>query len=217
MTEIYALSDPRSGAIRYIGKAKDSRKRFAGHMREARLKGRNFPVYSWIASLLNAGVEPELKTLCIIEDSMWQETERKAITVYRAHGHQLKNLASGGDEPYCSPEQRSANARKVNAKLTKEQRQKCAATMNAKKPKWLSRLYRHIEADIRFFKRRDAVEHAAVIEKTSNALAILKQTANRHRESGSLAEFDEIIRLRFFQWLDRPRTAPRQLTLFARS
>lgn len=110
MTEIYALCDPRTGEVRYIGKANDSRKRYDAHMREKR---RSYPVYLWRDKLLSIGLKPELK---ILESNCadWRESERVLIAEYRANGARLLNVADGGDEPYCSREQRSKNAQKLN-------------------------------------------------------------------------------------------------------
>lgn len=107
--EIYALCDPDSGAIRYIGKANDSRKRLKSHLFETRRKS---PLYDWIASLRTQGKTPVLTVLMSAWD--WREAEKLVIAQYRAEG-KLLNLADGGDEPKCSREQRAINGRN-NAK-----------------------------------------------------------------------------------------------------
>lgn len=75
--EIYALLDPRDGAIRYIGKANDSAKRLKGHMRDARR--RVTPVYNWINALAKMGLTPGMTVLLTPNVEEWPATERAAI------------------------------------------------------------------------------------------------------------------------------------------
>lgn len=113
MPEIYEILDPRDGAVRYIGKANDARKRFAGHMRETR---RRTPLYDWMAKMRKAGLTPSYRVAVVCAPEDWAECEIKAIAAARASGAKLLNLADGGNEPYCSIEQRSINAKQLNAK-----------------------------------------------------------------------------------------------------
>lgn len=107
--EIYGLFDPRDGALRYIGKANDSGKRFKGHLRDARR--RNTPVYSWIKKLQSEGLLPTMTVLEVADD--WEEAERRLIALHRKTS-KLLNVADGGDEPHCSTETRAENGRKVS-------------------------------------------------------------------------------------------------------
>lgn len=108
MPEIYALTDP-TGEIRYIGKANNSRARFKGHLRDA--KRRKTPVYAWIRKLEKIGQRPGLTVLEICDD--WQSAEQRLIADHRAAGARLLNVADGGDEPFCSCEQRRTLGRKT--------------------------------------------------------------------------------------------------------
>ena len=110
MAEIYALSDPRDGVTRYIGKANDAQKRLKSHYRDA--KRRRTPVYYWINSLLNQGVTVQCKVLCATDD--WVFEEKRLIFEARLSGVPLLNLADGGDEPLCTAETRAKNGRKVS-------------------------------------------------------------------------------------------------------
>jgi len=107
---IYALIDPVSGEVRYIGKANDAQKRLKGHLREARHKT---PVYFWIGSLRKKGLVPELKVIATCEHSEWEEAERKAIAEGRSKGMRLLNVVDGGDEPYCPTHVRRENGKKA--------------------------------------------------------------------------------------------------------
>jgi hypothetical protein len=108
--EIYALCDPDTGETRYIGKAKCSTLRLKRHLSDrTRLK---YPVYNWINKLAVSGKRPSMKVLELAND--WREAERRLIAKARADGCRLLNVAEGGDEPHCSPENRTANAKKMN-------------------------------------------------------------------------------------------------------
>lgn len=106
--EIYGLIDPRSGLIRYIGKANNSISRLKSHIRDSRT--RNTPVYAWIRKLASLGFEPDIIVLSACRESEWEYEERRLIASGRRWGIGLLNLADGGDQPRCTPEQRASSA-----------------------------------------------------------------------------------------------------------
>lgn len=122
-SEIYALTDPDSGEVRYIGKANCSSARLVSHLRDA--VTRDTPVYRWVRKLHRAGKVPSLQVLaCCIGDD-WKAAERRLIAEYRARGVRLLNVAEGGDEPFCSPEVRASNGRAVaRARVSTPQRKR---------------------------------------------------------------------------------------------
>lgn len=105
---IYGLVDPRTGQLRYVGKANDLASRLKSHLRDA--KRRDTPVYRWIRKLLTQGVGPSIRLLeeCTGD---WREAERRIIAEYREAGT-LLNVADGGDEPFCAAQTRADNGRK---------------------------------------------------------------------------------------------------------
>lgn len=109
MAEIYALKDPTTLEVRYIGKANDSIKRFRKHISDA--KRRSYPVYRWINKLMSKGMVPVLEVLLITND--WVADEVTMIKEYKDKGCKLLNIALGGNMPYCSPEQREINGRNI--------------------------------------------------------------------------------------------------------
>lgn len=113
MTDVflYGLADPRTGDIRYVGKSKNPEKRLRQHIRD-RNRRPHYPVSRWIRSLLSEGVSPSLTVLWKGPESEWKDAERSEIAKRRATG-KLLNVADGGDEPFCSPEQRALNGAKV--------------------------------------------------------------------------------------------------------
>lgn len=107
MVEIYALCEPDTGAIRYIGKANSAAARLKRHVLDSRR--RDYPVYRWMKKLAAKGQLPTLRILEVVED--WHSAERRLIAASRANGDRLLNVADGGDEPHCPPQVRSKNGR----------------------------------------------------------------------------------------------------------
>jgi hypothetical protein len=110
---IYGLIDPRTGAIRYIGKSKNPEKRLQQHLRD-RKRRQHYPVSRWLHSLAGDGRVPVLTILWRGAESSWMGVERAEIAKHRAAGN-LLNVADGGDEPHCSTEQRRRNGAKAAA------------------------------------------------------------------------------------------------------
>lgn len=125
---IYGLVDPRTGLVRYIGKANDPAERLKGHIRDARRHSR--PVSLWIRELLESSLRPEVRVLEVAED--WQEAERRLIAVSRARGDALLNLAAGGNQPFATTEQRQRNANRLNASLRADPRRARARFLKAR-------------------------------------------------------------------------------------
>jgi hypothetical protein len=95
-TAIYALIDPRTGLIRYVGKANDPKRRLADHLRDTRDCHR----VRWIQALVRDNLQPELTILEIVADAHWQTAEQRWIETLRAQGIPLTNATDGGD---CGP------------------------------------------------------------------------------------------------------------------
>jgi hypothetical protein len=106
---IYALTDPVTGEIRYIGKANDVQIRFKQHIRAAKKK--STPLYRWVNDLLDAGATPNVIVLETCDD--WEEAEQRLIAKHRIGGR-LLNVAEGGQQGYCPPEICAANGRLKN-------------------------------------------------------------------------------------------------------
>jgi len=109
---IYALSDPRTREVRYVGKTTDPRQRLRQHSSDSR--GRITPTKAWLRSLRRDGLTPIMQVLETCTADAWEERERHHIARLRAEGCRLTNLAEGGNQPLCSPEVRRANAALIN-------------------------------------------------------------------------------------------------------
>lgn len=92
-TFIYALADPRTGRVRYVGKANDPEQRLAQHRHG---DGRNGHKNNWIRQLRRAGLCPVLHILQECADD-WADRERYWIAYHRAAGEPLTNLTEGGE------------------------------------------------------------------------------------------------------------------------
>lgn len=95
LTTIYALCDPSTGEVRYIGKTRTALKdRLDAHMAAARRRtGRGY-VFCWIRSL---NERPVMRSLLVISEEFSAAAEVYAIAIYRSMGYRLTNLTAGGD------------------------------------------------------------------------------------------------------------------------
>jgi hypothetical protein len=98
---IYALKDPRTDEIRYVGRTVNLRKRFGGHL--ALSQSTESHKSRWLRLLLSKGVRPVLVTLEVGNGDSG-EAERRWISEFRAAGCNLTNRTDGGDgTPGCIP------------------------------------------------------------------------------------------------------------------
>lgn len=108
MVDIYTLSDPRDGRVRYVGKAVSAERRFAGHLRERR---RSTPLYGWVRELAVLGMCPRMTVVERCSEAEWQQVERRHI----AGTPGVLNVAPGGNQPFCPPDVRARNGKSVAA------------------------------------------------------------------------------------------------------
>lgn len=96
MTFIYALTDPVTDEVRYVGKADRVKVRYVSHLREAR-SGKDSYKCNWIRQLINNGQTPKLIVLEEISQDEWKKAEIYYIEEFKRLGHNLTNLAKGGE------------------------------------------------------------------------------------------------------------------------
>ena len=89
---IYALTDPRDGGIRYVGKSVQPDKRFKYYL----WNNEKRPVQVWVKELLSVGLKPELVILESVAQSEWESRERHWISVMKDKNAPLLNVAIGG-------------------------------------------------------------------------------------------------------------------------
>lgn len=94
---IYALCDPRTGRVRYIGKARDPVYRWQQHRRGENCRGVRTHRASWLDSLRRDGLAPVLRILAVVTIEEWRAAECAWIAHAKALGHDLVNGTEGGD------------------------------------------------------------------------------------------------------------------------
>jgi GIY-YIG catalytic domain/NUMOD3 motif len=106
VTFIYALCEPDTGTIRYIGKADNPDDRLLKHITNLN-RERNHKA-NWIRSLLTKGQRPTVQIIDTVLRSEWKAAEAAYIEFYREQGFKLVNntrggegFASGRDHPRC--------------------------------------------------------------------------------------------------------------------
>ena len=107
---IYALCNPDSEEIRYVGKSVDPFYRLWGHIHEARAskKVKNQQKSEWIKNLLLQGEKPKLKILEEVLTEEWEQKEIYWIDKCINEGHKLLNITKGGKTGIVSDKCRKA-------------------------------------------------------------------------------------------------------------
>lgn len=93
MPFIYALCEPDTMAVRYVGKANVVAARMKGHRSEKRSTRK----CRWLASLRYRGLAPVIRVLEEVPANAWEMAERHWIARFRSEGCDLTNHTDGGD------------------------------------------------------------------------------------------------------------------------
>lgn len=91
---IYALCDPNTEAVRYIGWTYDVKRRLAQHRQRALSETTHKA--NWLNRLRALGFSPEV-TILESGDKSWAKAEQRWIAYYRAMGNDLVNATNGGE------------------------------------------------------------------------------------------------------------------------
>jgi hypothetical protein len=95
---IYALQDPFTYEIRYIGLSSSGLQRPRTHMTPGVLKKSKYPVHCWIASCKKKGKTPKILTLQNFNNKLdLYPAEIYWISYFKSIGSPLLNLSKGGD------------------------------------------------------------------------------------------------------------------------
>ena|SRR3990167_4960948 len=131
-TSIYALVDPFTKHVRYIGKANVVHKRYYAHLVDSRKNHRSL----WIRSVLATGARPHLLVLDNVPKAEWQFWEMHYISLYRSWGFDLTNKSQGGEgtEHTLETRKRISNTKKgkpVPHLIAFKKSERCAEIMKA--------------------------------------------------------------------------------------
>lgn len=96
-TFIYALKEPDTGEIRYIGKSGDPKDRLRGHIKDSKRESTHKA--NWIRRLLKAESAPVLEILDEVSMDEWKSWEVAYIEFFREQGNDLTNHTIGGEDP----------------------------------------------------------------------------------------------------------------------
>ncbi len=139
-TFVYALLDPRTDRVRYVGYSYDPWERLHGHHGHVQDMSRSVThKNNWLRGLIDAGYEPRMVVIdrCLGPEDA-KSSEVSWIEFYRSIGEPLTNMTVGGDGlSVVSPEIRS----KISASLKGRKR-----TKKSVQKQFISRAgYRHSE------------------------------------------------------------------------
>ena len=80
---VYVLKDPRTDAIRYVGKSKNPRQRLGMHLRVGQTRAWN-PYEFWIRALKSLGLKPVMEAVAAVPLDILEDLERQVIEDYTA-------------------------------------------------------------------------------------------------------------------------------------
>jgi hypothetical protein len=89
---VYTLSDPRNGAVRYVGCSGDAERRLKGHCSEARRDEDKSPKSLWIRELMNESLLPVVKVIESGRGDSWYSAESRWTTHFLDEGCDLVNV-----------------------------------------------------------------------------------------------------------------------------
>ncbi len=95
MTFIYALLDPSTREIRYIGKSDNPDRRIYEHI--VNRNSLNTHKANWINSVFNKGFRPLIEIIDEVSETEWQAAEAAYIAFFKEEGCNLVNATSGGE------------------------------------------------------------------------------------------------------------------------
>src|SRR5438874_7115377 len=138
-TSIYALCDPGSTNVRYIGKTLQTlQSRFRAHLCASALKQKSHKNH-WLRHLIGNGLEPEIILIDVAgPEEDWVCLEKFHISAHRAAGFDLTNSTDGGEgcigfQPTLETRAKISKSRKGQA-LTPEAKTKLSAARLGKHP-----------------------------------------------------------------------------------
>lgn len=128
-TFIYALADPVSGKIRYIGKSDKPLRRLYGH----NMAPGDGPKGDWIRSLAGRGMQPRCEVIDEVPAVEWQFWEREYIRLYRAINIRLLNATDGGEGAKHTADSERRRVEAIRRAMTPESKRRRSLKMRGVK------------------------------------------------------------------------------------
>ena len=149
---IYALKDPRTDEVRYVGwTGSPASRRLTAHISDARYTKWDTEKSRWIKSLLEEKLRPIIEVIESGSGVGWLDAERRWIRHYRSIGT-LTNISSGGHGPsgiIASAETRAKqSAARIGRRMSAESRAKVSASKRGVKRPPFSQEYKDLHARI---------------------------------------------------------------------
>lgn len=110
MASLYTLSDPISGAVRYVGCTTNAVEyRLRQHISKS--KRGKWPVAQWIRSMRESGLLPLISEVGVFSKEEIEDEEKNLIAKLRLEGADLLNVTSGGKRAFKVAEEFKRNYR----------------------------------------------------------------------------------------------------------
>lgn len=181
---VYALKDPRTGDVRYIGKTtKSLQRRIAEHTSPSSYRrGRNHRE-RWIAALIHLGMRPEAET--ILHASTVEEMDQAeclCIQFARDIGLTLVNATDGGDGKSGYIHSERTRQRMKEAQSSPDAIARKRAQRGKPKQAWGGKLIQSSDGRI-FIGQCDAAKHLGISVRTVDRLLCGKPSKSHVRLS----------------------------------
>lgn len=93
LVQIYTLSDPDSGAVRYVGQSADAQARLRAHLGDSgRARSTNPALAAWLLALRQAGKKPMLRVVQTVRGELAGAAESAHMALHRQQGAALLNI-----------------------------------------------------------------------------------------------------------------------------
>lgn len=174
--DIYFLTDPRDGTVRYVGKAKDSKYRLKAHLKDDAVNRKA----NWLKRLKSLGLQPTMDIVETVDEGEADESERFWIAFMKSCGASLVNTKNGGEGgPIPHDVRKKISQSHIGIHQTEESLKKIRAA-RAKQildPEMLRRLHEGNRG------RKLSPEHAAALAASNKTRIISDETRRKMRES----------------------------------
>lgn len=164
---VYALLDPRTWCVRYVGQTTNLNERLTSHLAEAKYNPRSRrPCLRWFTGLRKLGLRPILEPLEEAPVVALNTLECFWIAALRAAGAELLNVSDGGGKtgPHSQETRQKISAKAQGRTVSVETRTKLrvASTGTIKTPETLEKCRQAQQARIRTTEERTRISKLGV-------------------------------------------------------